>query len=38
MITLDKLVFAIEITGILIIMIIVAIILGYKLTEWFNKK
>lgn len=38
MITFDKFILATEITGMLIIIIIVAIILGYKLTEWINKK
>lgn len=37
MITLEKLVFATEITGMLIIITIVAIILGYRLSEWFTK-
>jgi uncharacterized membrane protein YwzB len=37
MITLDKLVYASEITAMIIIISIVAIILGFKLSELFTK-
>ena len=35
--TLDKFIFATEITSMLIIIVIVAIILGYRLSEWITK-
>jgi len=35
--TLEKFIFATEITSMLIIIAIVAIILGYRLSEWITK-
>jgi uncharacterized membrane protein YwzB len=37
MITLEKFIIATEITGMIIIITIVAIILGYRITEWYTK-
>lgn len=37
MITLERITFATEITGMIIIIGVVAIILGYRLSEWFTK-